>query len=56
MEIEKIIQEMVSGNLARLDKEILVGSVTYKITAYVIRKQHLIRIDMRPLEIPGEER
>jgi len=52
MEIEKIIQEMVIGNLTRSDKEIMVGSVRYKVTVYKIPNQHLIRIDIRPLEKP----
>lgn len=55
MEIEEIIKEMVDSNRTRSDDEIHVRGVIYKVTAYKIRNQSLIRIDIRPLEKQEEE-
>lgn len=56
MQIEKIIKEMVDNDRTRIDQRIEVDAKPYKVTAYKIPNQGLIRIDIRPLEIAGEER
>lgn len=56
MEIEKIIKEMIDGGRTRIDQRIEVNANPYKVTVYQIRNQGLIRIDIRPLEEPGEKR
>jgi len=57
MKIEDIIKEMnkeyPEGNRTRMDAEIMVDEKPFKFTAYKIRNQSLIRIDIRPLEKPN---
>lgn len=54
MQIEEIIKEMTKdypeGNRTRLDMEITVGTKSFKLTAYKIKNQNLIRIDIREIE------
>lgn len=58
MEIEKIIREMKEDHPAipsRKDFGATVDGTLYKVTAYKIRNQGLIRIDIRPLEKTEDE-
>lgn len=54
MLIEDIIEEMIKdypeGNRTRMDAEIFVDSKPFKLTAYKIKNQNLIRIDIRQME------
>ncbi len=54
MQIEKIIKEMVDNDRTRIDQRIEVDAKPYKVTAYKIPNQGLIRIDIRQLEGPRE--
>lgn len=56
MQIEKIIIEMKERDRSRIDQRIEVDGEPWKVTAYKIPNQGLIRIDIRQLETPGEER
>lgn len=55
MEIEKLIKDMIDNDRTRIDQRIEVDAKPFKLTAYKIRNQSLIRIDIRPLEHAKEE-